>query len=282
MLRERLRERLGAGVRRLDALHGGCIGQVYRAELEDGQRVVVKVDDSPDPRLDVEAYMLRYLAEHSDLPVPGVLFAAPDLLIMSYIPGDSRLGREEQAHAAELLAALHGVRADRFGLERDTLIGGLPQPNPWRDSWLAFFAEQRLGYMAREAERAGRLPTALRQRVERLAAALPRWLQEPAHPSLIHGDMWTTNILARNGRITGFLDPAIYYADPEVELAFSTLFGTFGEPFFRRYQELRPLQPGFFEERRDLYNVYPLLVHVRLFGGSYVASVDQTLRRFGF
>lgn len=282
MLRERLREQLGSAVRRLDALHGGCIGQVYRAELEDGRRVVVKVDDSQDPRLDVEAYMLRYLAEHSSLPVPAVLAAAPELLIMSYVPGDSRLGREAQEHAAELLAALHDVRAGQFGLERDTLIGGLPQPNPWSDSWLDFFAEHRLSYMARQAEQAGRLSPALRQRVERLAAALPRWLQEPAHPSLIHGDVWTTNILAQKGRITGFVDPAIYYADAEIELAFSTLFGAFGEPFFRRYQELRPLQPGFFAERRDLYNVYPLLVHVRLFGGSYAASVEQTLRRFGF
>lgn len=282
MLRERLREQLGAPVRRLDALHGGCIGQVYRAELEDGRRVVVKVDDSQDPHLDVEAYMLGYLAGHSSLPVPAVLAAAPDLLIMRYVPGDSRLNREAQEHAAELLASLHDVRADQFGLERDTLIGGLPQPNPWSDSWLAFFAEHRLIYMARQAEQAGRLSPAVRQRVERLAAALPRWLQEPAHPSLIHGDVWTTNILAQKGRITGFVDPAIYYADAEIELAFSTLFGAFGEPFFRRYQELRPLEPDFFAERRDLYNVYPLLVHVRLFGGGYVASVEQTLRRFGF
>ncbi len=83
-------------------------------------------------------------------------------------------------------------------------------------------------------------------------------------------------------RIAGFVDPAIYFGHPEIELAFSTLFGTFGEPFFRRYAELRPLRPGFLEHRRDLYNLYPLLVHVRLFGGSYVNSVDGTLKRLGF
>ena len=93
--------------------------------------------------------------------------------------------------------------------------------------------------------------------------------------------MWTGNILCRGDRIAGFVDPAVYYGDAEIELAFSTLFGTFGQPFFRRYQELRPLEPGFFEQRRDLYNLYPLLVHVRLFGGSYVDSVDRTLSRFG-
>lgn len=67
-----------------------------------------------------------------------------------------------------------------------------------------------------------------------------------------------------------------------IELAFTTLFGTFGRPFFERYQEMRPIRPGFFKERRDLYNLYPLLVHVRLFGGSYVQSMDRILRHFGF
>ena len=94
--------------------------------------------------------------------------------------------------------------------------------------------------------------------------------------------MWGGNVLVKGGRIAGFVDPAIYYADPEIELAFSTLFSTFGDAFFARYAELRPLRPGFFEERCDIYNLYPLLVHVRLFGGGYVGSVSGTLSRFGY
>ena len=91
--------------------------------------------------------------------------------------------------------------------------------------------------------------------------------------------MWGGNVLTREGRIAGFIDPAIYYADPEIELAFATLFGTFGDTFFARYREHRPLAPGFFDVRRDLYNLYPLLVHVRLFGGGYVGGVVRTVRR---
>lgn len=273
---------MGRAVAAVESLSGGCIGQVYAVRLADGERLVVKVDDDATPRLDVEGYMLRYLADHSDLPVPAVHVSEPHLLVMDFIEGESRFPPATQRHAAELLAALHSVQGPRFGLERDTLIGGLYQPNPWTDSWLAFFREHRLLYMAREGEEAGRLPPAVRRRVERMAADLDRWLEEPAQPSLIHGDVWTTNVLAVGDRVTGFLDPAIYYADPEIELAFTTLFGTFGDPFFERYQELRPLEPGFFEERRDLYNLYPLLVHVRLFGGSYIGSVERTLRRFGY
>jgi fructosamine-3-kinase len=137
-------------------------------------------------------------------------------------------------------------------------------------------------YMGRVAVESGRLPPALWQRVQRFADNLDRWLLEPERPSLLHGDVWTTNVLAQGDRITGFLDPAIYYGHVEIELAFTTLFGTFDQPFFECYQTLRPLRPGFFEERRDIYNLYPLLVHVRLFGGGYVGSVERILARFGY
>ena len=119
------------------------------------------------------------------------------------------------------------------------------------------------------------------KRLEAFCGKLERHLDEPAAPSLIHGDLWGGNILVKAGRIAAFVDPAIHYADAEVELAFTTLFGTFGQAFFDRYREHRPIAPGFFEARRDIYNLYPLLVHTTLFGGHYAASVDGILRRYG-
>ncbi len=272
---------LGRAPERAAALAGGCIAEVYRLEMPGGDSLVAKVGGA-GAKLALEAYMLGYLARHSRLPVPAVAHAADDLLIMEFLPGGSRLDAAAERHAARLLAELHGVAAEGFGLARGTLIGGLPQPNPWSPSWRAFFRDQRLLYMARLALEAGRLPAALMGRLEAFAARLDEWLIEPEAPSLIHGDVWGGNVLADGGRISGFLDPAIYYAHAEVELAFATLFGTFGEAFFARYAELRPLAPGFFEVRRDIYNLYPLLVHVRLFGGPYVGSVERILGRFGF
>ena len=89
------------------------------------------------------------------------------------------------------------------------------------------------------------------------------------------------NILVEGGRVAAFIDPAISYSHAEVELAFGTLFGTFTERFFDAYRSARPIDDGFFEARRDLYNLYPLLVHARLFGAGYLAQIDATLRRFG-
>ncbi len=262
-------------------LSGGCVGQVFQATLVDGRHVAVKLDDRPEPRLRTEGDMLAYLARHSALPVPEVLYCEPDLLVMSFVPGDSHFTPAAEAHAAELLAGLHHLTAPAFGFPEATLIGGLRQPNEWSTNWLDFFAECRLMAMARTAVNAGRLPTRYLARLERLGSRLSTWLREPDRPGLIHGDVWTTNVLARGDRIAAFLDPAIYFGDPEIELAFITLFGTFGEAFFDRYRDFHPLDADFFATRRHLLNLYPLLVHVRLFGGSYVASVDESLRRFG-
>jgi fructosamine-3-kinase len=137
--------------------------------------------------------------------------------------------------------------------------------------------------MVREAQRAGKAPEELATRVERFAnERLPGLIGEPERPSLLHGDAWGGNILVREGRVAAFVDPAVYFGHAEVELAFGTLFGTFGDEFFAAYRARRAMQPGFLEVRRDIYNLYPLLVHVRLFGGGYVSQVDATLRRFGY
>ena len=265
---------------RRTALGGGCVGDVARVELDNGRTVLAKTG-SAGSGLAVEGMMLEYLREPGGLPVPDVLFASETLLLMSELPAGGGLNASAQAHAADLLAALHGVTRDRFGFDTDTVIGGLRQPNPETAAWIDFFRDHRLLYMGGEAVGAGRLPGRAMRRLEKLAGRLATWIEEPDAASLIHGDMWGGNVLARQGRITGFVDPAIYYADPEIELAFSTLFSTFGDAFFSRYAEHRTIRPGFFEARRDLYNLYPLLVHVRLFGGGYVSSVERTLKRLG-
>jgi fructosamine-3-kinase len=280
-LEERIRAAIDVAPVKSEPLSGGCVGKAFRVHLSDGTSIAAKVDDLAQQNLSLEAYMLRFLAERSRLPVPAVLYADDQLLLIEFLPGRSSYSSGAQRHAAELLADLHGISAPEFGMQRDTLIGGLHQPNSRAGSWLEFFREQRLMYMGREANRAARLPDEMLHRLGRFCGDLSNWIVEPDAPCLIHGDAWAGNILADGERISGFLDPAIYFADPEIELAFTTLFGTFGDPFFRRYAEIRPLRPGFWEERKDIYNLYPLLVHVRLFGGSYVSAADQTLRRFG-
>ena len=254
----------------------GNTTELWLIDLADGRRVVAKHGAG----LTLEGDMLRHLAANSRLPVPELFHADDTLLVMSWIEQDGGLTASSQEHAAELIAGLHAIGAGHYGFAFDTLIGPLHQPNPESPDWIAFFRDHRLMHMAKLALEENRIDSSLMTGIERLAELLPGLIGESAPPSLIHGDLWGGNVLAYLGRIAGFIDPAIYHADPEIELAFSTLFGTFGEPFFRRYAELRPIRPGFFEVRRDLYNLYPLLVHVRLFGGSYRSQVARIVNRF--
>lgn len=281
-MRTEIESALGTKLTSTRPMGGGCVGEVYRVDLSGGSTVAVKVDRTGgEAQLQLEGYMLNYLRQKSNLPVPEVYHSSGSLLIMEFIEGSSGFSRAAERHAAELLANLHGISNECYGLERDTLIGGLHQPNPRTKSWMEFFRDQRLTYMAQVAYDAGRLPGGLLGRIMTLAERLDEFIQEPEQPSLIHGDVWGGNVLAGTHEVAAFLDPAIYYAGPEIELAFITLFNTFGDAFFNSYAEIREIREGFFEERRHLYNLYPLLVHVRLFGGGYVSSVDNTLRRFG-
>jgi fructosamine-3-kinase len=272
---------LGERMLSVRPLGGGCIGDVYRAELGEGTPLVAKVDREGESHLEREAYMLRYLREKSDLPVPEVYYGSEKLLLMQFIEGSSRFTEGAERHAAELLAALHDISSATYGHERGTLIGSLSQPNPSTESWTEFFREHRLLYMANIANEAGRLPAEDLLRVERLSEKLDELIEDPNPPALIHGDVWSANVLARGDRITAFLDPAIYYADPEIELAFISLFDSFSNTFLERYAEIRGIDKAFFETRRDLYNLYPLLVHTYYFGGGYLNAVRNTLDRFG-
>lgn len=271
---------LGERLRSARPLGGGCIGEVYRVELEDGTPLVAKVDREAQAHLEREAYMLRYLRENSGLPVPEVYHGSETLLLMEFIEGSSRFSKGAEHHAAELLAALHDVTADAYGHERNTLIGSLDQPNNWNESWVEFFRDHRLLYLADVAHESGRLPLEDRHRIDRLAGKLEDLIEEPEKPSLIHGDVWSANVLANGDQISAFLDPAIYHADREMELAFISLFNSFGQDFLDRYREIRGIRDSF-ETRRDVYNLYPLLVHVYFFGGGYLGSVQNTLSRFG-
>jgi fructosamine-3-kinase len=238
-------------------LTGGQIGTVRRVTLDDGRQVVAKTGGTP---LDTEGRMLRYLAEHSDLPVPTVFHADPELLLIEYVEGETTHDAVVARDAADHLAALHEVGSDAFGFDFDTVTGPVCQPNAWTDSWVAFYRERRLDSLLSRTE----------------------LLTEPEAPSLVHGDVWTTNVLARDGAVTAFLDPAVYYAHPEVELAYVDWTGTFGDAFFERYRDHRGVASGFFERRRFVYRLYPLLVHVHLFGGRYHDELDETLERIGY
>lgn len=279
---ELIEEALGTRPVRLAGLSGGCVAEVHLADMPDGSRVVAKIDRTPAPKLDLEGWMLEVLRTRSALPVPEVLACRPRVLVLAYIPNDGRRSDAGEREAGAMLAALHGVRTEAgYGMERDTLIGPLDQPNGWMDDWPRFYAARRLRPMARLAHARGGLGAREVDRIESLCGRLDELLGRANPPGLIHGDCWSGNVLWNAGRVVGFIDPAVHYADPEVELAFVDLMGgCFGRAFWSSYASARPIRPGW-DRRRSVYQLYPLLVHAALFGGGYGHRVARTLSALG-
>ncbi|HJQ60972.1 MAG TPA: fructosamine kinase family protein [Vineibacter sp.] len=260
---------------------GGHGARLWRFDLG-GERLVAKVGAG---HLASEGRMLRDLAS-AGWPVPRVHASDDRLLVMDWVEhDDSGVSDDGAAAFAETLAELHTAEVPEdgepaFGYRYDAMIGGLPQINERWSTWIDFFRWKRLSTAGWLAHRHGRLPAAELLRIDRLGARLGDWLMEPPRPSLIHGDLWAGNVLCRRGQVVAVVDPAVGWCHPEIEIAFTSLFGGFAAAFYQRYFALCPAPPGYLETRRDLYNLYPLLVHAALFGDPYSAMVRRTLDRY--
>lgn len=269
----------------LTPLDGAEVGSVFRVTLADGTHVVAKTGQTP---LTVEARMLTYLARRSDLPVPAVRYGSDDLLVLEYVAGNGEVTPAVERDAAEHVANLHGVVTDAFGFPFDTLSGPLDQPNPWTDSWIQFFRENRLTYVADIAVEAGSLPETDRERISELAGDLEVLLTSPDAAALVHGDLWTENLIVADRRVAAFLDPACYYGHPEVDLAYIRWTDTFGDAFFERYRDCRDRDPDQsarrrFRERMDVYAIHPLLEHVWYFDDdAYLRELRSMLLDLGY
>ncbi|WCE04391.1 fructosamine kinase family protein [Pseudoxanthomonas sp. JBR18] len=277
---DRIEALLGRRPDRLTPLSGGDIARSLCAELDEGTRVMAKFARPGQPSLTLEARMLADLRK-AGLPVPDTLAVADDLMLLAWIdPGQRGWDAHAEHAAGRAIATLHMQPVGAaFGHDYDTVIASLAQGNPSVADWSVFYGEHRLLARARSAHAIGRLPSALLTRIETLSDQLARWVPARVRPSLLHGDLWGGNMLPAADGEACFIDPAIYRGHGEVDLAMALLFNSVGEAFFEGYRTVAPVDPEFFRHRCTLYQLYPLLVHVELFGASYLDAVARALDR---
>jgi fructosamine-3-kinase len=264
--RERVAELAGVPAERLERLAGGDLSEVLMVPRPGGTAAVAKAGSV----VATEAQMLRALAA-GGVPVPAVEAEYGDILLIDHIEADGAFTPRAWADVGRQVRAMHAHRAELFGWPVDYALGTVLLDNRQRSDWPGFWAEQRL------VSAASLLDKPWRERVDVLAARLPDLLPAAPPPALLHGDLWAGNILVRAGRLAALIDPACYHGDAEVDLAMLCLFGGPDDAFWEAYGAL---EPGW-AERRPVYQLFPALVHLRLFGATYAAMVDRLLSELG-
>ncbi len=261
---------------------GGCINNGARIETENGVFFIKWNDRGSYPGMfHAEAKGLNLLASANTIRIPEVVYILEgeehDGLLLEWIEtrrttvlSGERMGRQ--------LAGVHRHSADEYGLDHSNFMGSLPQRNTPTKDLVTFFVEERLEPQVDLAFSRGAFSPDFATVIEKFYDTLPGLFEEEP-PSLIHGDLWSGNYLVTEEEEPVLIDPAVAYGHREMDIAMTTLFGGFPQSFYEAYKETFPLAPGY-EDRLDIYNLYPLLVHVNLFGGGYAAQVKQIIQRY--
>lgn len=247
-------------------LGGGDLSRVFEVTLADGRAAIAK----ETPGAGVEAAMLRAI-RRTGCPAPEVLFAADDLLVMERLEAGGVPDDAAWRAAGIGVALLHAASGPGYGWPDDHAFGPVPIPNGAAGDWPAFWGERRLLAWP------GTLPRDLARCLEALARRLPELLPARPRPALLHGDLWSGNLVFGPGGFSGLIDPAAGHGDPEVDLAMLTLFGRPPPAFLGGYG---PLASGW-QARRPVYQLWPALVHLRLFGEGYRPMVARLLAASG-
>jgi protein-ribulosamine 3-kinase len=281
LFRDILSEVLGIenlALRKLIPQAGGSISKAFKAETSQG--VFFIKSGSMSDMFDKEEAGLNLLRLAGALKVPEVIGVSRtqniSCIIMEYI-NVQRGDRNHWEEAGSGLARLHKFTTQQYGLDHDNYMGSVPQVNKAGKNWVQFFIENRLFPLAEKCRVEGLLSGEQISGFEKLYRKLGDILTDEK-PALVHGDLWSGNIIFDSGGPV-LIDPAVYYGHREVDLAMTRLFGRFPDPFYQKYSEVWPADSEL-EERMDIYNLYPLLIHLLLFGKSYLSQILLVLKRF--
>lgn len=274
---------------RTDRVAGGDINQAYRLTLNDGTCVFMKANTKENASFfTAEAAGLNAITQTKAIGTPRILGSGLDngrgcsFLLMEFITAKTRISNYWETFAKEL-AAMHQAETTDFvtegiyGFSHDNYIGAKNQTNTVQNSWIPFFRDYRLKPQFKCA--AGYFDKTDLKNIDRLLERINDILVEPKHPSLLHGDLWSGNVITGNDGKAWLIDPAVYVGHAEADIAMTELFGGFPPAFYSAYQKAAPLQPGY-DRRRDLYNLYHLLNHLNLFGRSYLSSVKRIVEKY--
>lgn len=266
----------------IENIAGGCINETVKIETTSGNYFLKWNSKKSYPGMfEAERKGLTLLNQQKALKIPFVITSCETenqaFLLLEYIESGSK-AENFWNDFGKSLATLHKTTAPEFGLDHDNYIGSLAQSNLQNKSWTSFFIQERLEPQIKLARDKGQIETKIIEGFANLYKKLEEiFIPEP--PALIHGDLWSGNFTTTEKGLPCIFDPAVYFGHREMDIAMSRLFGGFDQQFYNSYNSHFPLQKGW-EERIDICNLYPLLVHVNLFGGGYLQQIKMILKKF--
>ncbi len=262
----------------IQPMAGGDINQVFLCNLKN-QQVVIKLNITDQFPLifEKENKGLELLAK-STFRIPKTIcygnFKKYSYLILEYITH----GKINWEIFGEKLAHLHKKNSSKFGLDYDNYIGSIIQKNSYENTWEEFYINQRIIYLTSIARDKGLLRKNDIKKIETLCNKINELIPETT-PCLIHGDLWSGNLISDSKNEPVLIDPAVYYGHPEMDWSMLSLFGNYPTIAIERYNEINTIEKGF-ENRKEVHQLYPLLVHLILFGKVYYKSVMSIIEKF--
>lgn len=262
---------------------GGSINKTYQLQFND-HKVFCKVNSAKKfPHLFLkEKNGLEIIRKQNVINIPAIIdcfeIEAHQILLMEWMEEGQRTELFWK-NFGEQLAALHLISNDTFGLDEDNFMGSVPQQNTAQINWIDFFIQQRLQPMINKCSEKNLLASVHHQQFEKLFIHLANIFERQEKPSLLHGDLWSGNFMCNQNSEPVLIDPAVYYGHRSMDLAMTALFGGFEKSFYEAYQ-YHFLLPSNYKDQWAVCNLYPLLIHLYLFGRSYLSQIEQTLLRF--
>jgi fructosamine-3-kinase len=258
---------------------GGDINQTFQLQTNNGPFFLKLNDGSLKDMFEKEFAGLELLHQTKTIKIPApVLYGSFEnqvFLVIEFIQKGNLPGNFWQTFAHQL-AVLHKNSNEQFGLTDNNYIGSLHQQNKFYNNWSEFYATQRILPLIELAFNQNKCNKEDVQQAEKLCSRFNDLFAEEK-PSLIHGDLWSGNFMCDENGEPVIYDPAVYYGNREMDIAMSLLFGGFDKSFYEYYNEAFPLEPNW-KERVQLCQLYPLLVHLILFGGHYYNSVMNIIK----
>jgi protein-ribulosamine 3-kinase len=263
---------------------GGSINHTRRLLINEKFEFFLKTNRAAAfPSLfEKEKLGLEFLASQQVITVPQVVYCGTyedeQLLVLEWIKGGTKNDSFWKTFGVQL-AQLHQCTHSHFGFIHNNYMGALPQQNQFTDSWIDFFIHHRMMPQIEMALANSILSKKEADLFQHLYKKLDT-IFNVEKPSLLHGDLWSGNFMVTENAAPVLIDPAVYYGHRSIDMAMTTLFGGFDKTFYAAYNYHYPF-PSNYQEQWDICNLYPLLIHLNLFGKSYLNDIRNTLQKFG-